>query len=73
MIFKLILLGFIIWLGYRFLARFVLPVFQLAKMTSAKMREMEQKMTGQSHPVNPGTRSKPKARDTDYIDYEEVK
>lgn len=73
MIFKIILIGFVIGMGYRILARFVLPVFQLTKMTTDRLREMERQMQEKGNPVNAGPKHNPKPLDADYIDYEEVK
>jgi hypothetical protein len=73
MILRIILIGFIIGMAYRFLARFVLPVFQLTKMTSDRLRQMERQMQEQNNAANVGTKGRPKPLDADYIDYEEVK
>jgi predicted Holliday junction resolvase-like endonuclease len=69
---KILILAFIIGIVYRVLVRFVLPVVQLTKMTSAKLREMEHRMNN-NQPVDRVTQTRSKPKDADYIDYEEVK
>ena len=59
---------------YRFLARFLLPVFQITKATSQRLREMQQQMNDMQQKTNDKNNiGDKKTKDGDYIEYEEVK
>jgi len=65
---------FFLLIGYlvlRFVLRFVIPLMRITSQTSARMREMEDRMRG-GVPEQP-QRGRPTTPKEDYIDYEEVK
>jgi len=61
---------------FRFLARFLLPVFKITRQASQHMRHMQQQMNEmqqrQQQPPPP-PKAAPRQVDGTYIDYEEVK
>jgi len=73
MIFRIILITIILTLIARFIFRFVLPVFQITRMTQDKLRRMQEEMerNQQQNQSRPNTQSR--VKEGDYIDYEEVK
>lgn len=72
MLLRVIVLVIAIVMLYRFLARFILPVFQITKLTSQRLRDMQQQMEDMQQKVNTGNHNA-KPKNGDYIDYEEVK
>ncbi len=72
MIFRIILITIILTLIARFIFRFVLPVFQITRMTQDKLRQMQEEMERtQQQQSRPNSQSR--VKEGDYIDYEEVK
>jgi len=66
-----LLLGIIL---YRFIVRFLLPLFQITKMTGSQLRRMQREMEEMQQRAD-GREQRP-AKETkrgDYIDYEEIK
>ncbi|MEO6289392.1 MAG: hypothetical protein ABIO76_05705 [Ginsengibacter sp.] len=79
-IFKLIFELFIIYLGYKLVFGFIIPVYRTTKQMKQKMNDMHQKMQQQQEQQNAGfntasrkPESSVKALPDDYIEYEEVK
>jgi hypothetical protein len=73
---KLIFQLFIIYLLYKFVFEFIIPVYRTTSQVKKKMNEMQEKMQEQQHNYNNHTNPDPqpkKNHDADYIDYEEVK
>ncbi|OJW83451.1 MAG: hypothetical protein BGO69_08225 [Bacteroidetes bacterium 46-16] len=69
---KVLITAFVIVVLYRFLTRFVFPVFKLTKQARDHMQKMQQQMQDMEQQRQQGTQhSKP--LDGDYIEYEEVK
>jgi hypothetical protein len=66
---------FIIVMAYRFLFRFVIPIFQATRVASARLRQMQQQMNDMQNKANPkpGNTAPPQMKEGDYIEYEEVK
>lgn len=67
---------FIIVMTYRFIFRFVLPIYRATKTASDRMRQMKQQMDDMQTKANTNARPSnkpPQPKDGDYIDYEEVK
>jgi len=76
MLFEILLWGFVIYLVYKFLFEFLLPVGKVARNMKQKMNEMKEQQTQQqSFNQNPSTTeaTKPKVDEKDYIDFEEIK
>lgn len=72
---KLVIIGVISYLLYRFFIRFVLPLVKLVRMTHKGLNEVKQKMQQQNSPSRRSAADKvpPRQVDGEYIDYEEVK
>ena len=76
---KLLIELFFLYLIYKIVFDFIIPVYKASKQMSQKMQDFSQKMNVQQKPTgnqptqnsNTGTRHKPK--DEDYIDFEEIK
>ncbi len=76
--FKIILWGLLIYLAYRFIFEFVVPVTKTANQLKRKMNEMQQNQAFQQHQhagsPAPEAKSSPSApKRDDYIEFEEVK
>jgi hypothetical protein len=76
--FKIILWGLLIYLAYRFIFEFVVPVTKTANQLKRKMNEMQQNQAFQQHhragSSAPEAKSAPSApKRDDYIEFEEVK
>ncbi len=76
--FKIILWGLFIYMAYRFIFEFVVPVTKTASQLKRKMTEMQQNQAFQQHqhaenpaPEANAVPSTPKK--DDYIEFEEVK
>ena len=72
----ILLWGFVIYLVYKFLFEFLLPVGKVARNMKHKMNEMKEQQTQQqSFNQNQSTTeaTKPKVDEKDYIDFEEIK
>jgi len=79
-IFKLIFELFIIYLGYKLVFGFIIPVYRTTKQMKQKMNEMQQKMQEQHEKEIAGFNSASRRQEPpvkslpeDYIEYEEVK
>ena len=71
---------FVIYILYKFIFEFIIPVYNTTKQVKQKMNEMHQQMQqNQGGPINdPFTKTQPseapkKPVHEDYIDYEEIK
>ena len=71
--FKILIWTFIIVVLYRFVTRFVLPVFKMTKTASDHMRKMQQQMQDMQQQAQQGPSRAGKHLDGDYIEYEEIK
>ena len=76
-IFKLAFELFLVYLAYKLIFEFVIPVYKTTKQMKQKMNEMHQKMQQQDsfnkeQAANSFTSQK-KVPNEDYIDYEEIK
>lgn len=76
----LIILG--IYLLYKFMVDFVIPIYNTSKRVQQQFRDMNQRAKENAQPtqnsyktssVNDPTYRQPKASSKDYIDFEEVK
>jgi len=78
--FKVLLWAFAIYMLYRFIFGFVIPVSKTASQIKQKMSEMQQQQAFQQHeyahqqeqPQQKPTDS-PTAKKDDYLDFEEIK
>jgi len=80
-IFKLLFELFLLYLAYKLIFEFIIPVYRTTKQMKQKMADLHQKMESQQRqnaasPESTGPTSSKTANKTvagDYIDYEEVK
>jgi len=76
---KLIFELFLLYLLYKFIFEFIIPVYQTTKQVKRKMNEMQETMKNQQqyqnsrHQSTQNSDSQKKDIDSEYIDYEEVK
>lgn len=80
-IFKILFELFLLYLAYKLIFEFIIPVYKTTKQMKQKMADLHQKMEQQQRqnaaaasqpgPANQKTQSKSVAGD--YIDYEEIK
>lgn len=71
MIFRFILWSILLTILFRFIIRFLIPLFRVTKVAQQKMREMQDQMDSMNQQQTPNKRSTVKSGD--YIEYEEVK
>ncbi len=80
-IFKLLFELFLLYLAYKLIFEFIIPVYKTTKQMKQKMADLNQKMESQNRQnAAPSTSANDNASKTkgktvagDYIDYEEVK
>ncbi len=77
-IFKLIGELVLIYILYKVIFDFIIPVYQTTKQVKTKMNDMHSRMQEQQHAQSSKTTQEPTKKTTavskdDYIDYEEVK
>lgn len=76
---KLIFELFLLYLLYKFIFEFIIPVYHATKQVKRKMNEMQETMKKQqdyyqnSNPTQQKPTGSSAATDSEYIDYEEVK
>ena len=77
-IFKLLFELFLLYLAYKLVFEFIIPVYRTTKQMRQKMTEMQEKMqrhqqsTAGPQPAEP-VKTSPGQVSGDYIDYEEIK
>ena len=69
---------FVIYILYKLIFEFIIPVFNTTRQMKQKMNEMHQKMQAQENPATPdaavkNTTTSQKSYADDYIEYEEIK
>lgn len=74
---RYLLIAFIIYIAYRFLFHFLIPVIRTTRQVKKGFREMHERMqqqqAGSPFQKNPETDPVPTRNNDDYIDYEEVR
>lgn len=77
MIFSLLFYGFLVYLLYRLVFYFILPIYKTTKQVKKGFREMQEKMYQQGNQQAADNLSKTKEPGNkevgDYIDFEEIK
>jgi len=79
MIFSLLFYGFLVYLLYRLVFHFIIPVYRTTKQVKKGFREMQEKMYQQNNQPFSDNSSTTKTKSTgdkqmgDYIDFEEIK
>lgn len=79
MFWRYILYAFLIYLAYRFIFHFIIPVYKATKQVKKQFREMHSRMEDhmnqqQANPQAPGPPPESRKHQAgDYIDFEEVK
>lgn len=58
---------------YRLLQKYVVPLFRITSATNDHLRKMQGQMDEINKKMNKNMHSKKSKRDSDYIDYEEIK
>ena len=70
---------FIIYMVYKLIFEFIIPIYRTTRQMKDKMNQMHQKMEGQNQSANTGKGPGAQKNETplkpshDYIDYEEIK
>lgn len=80
-IFKILFELFLLYLAYKLIFEFIIPVYKTTKQMKQKMADLHEKMENQqrqnaaaaSHPGTTAQKTQSKSVAGDYIDYEEVK
>ena len=78
-IFRLAFELFLLYLAYKFIFGFVIPLYQATKQMNNKMNNLQQKMREQEQAMRQQTQARPTAptntrpKNEEYIDYEEIK
>ncbi len=77
-IFRLIGELFVIYILYKVIFDFIIPVYKTTKQVKTKMNDLHSRMQEQQHTKSPQATQEPTKKPTsvskdDYIDYEEVK
>lgn len=80
-IFKLLFELFLLYLAYKLIFEFIIPVYKTTKQMKQKMADLHEKMENQQRQTastpqtnSPGTaKTQSKSVAEDYIDYEEIK
>ena len=78
MYFRILFILFALYILYRFLFDFLLPVYRASKRVHRQFQDMQDQMNGQSNPNQTDfTSSEPPSKSAsvkkDYIDFEEIK
>ena len=77
-VFKILLYAFLIYLGYKIIFQFIIPVYRTTRQVRKQFREMNERMN--EYARQQGEHSAPqkepqttKAKPGDYIEFEEIK
>jgi len=73
MLLRIITWGILIVVLYRFLARYILPIFHITRMAGDHLQKMQKQMEQMDQKNSTGNTSSQRVNKGDYIDYEEVK
>ncbi|MBS1687884.1 MAG: hypothetical protein JSS96_04120 [Bacteroidetes bacterium] len=73
MLLRIITWGILIVVLYRFLARYILPIFHITRMAGDHLQKMQKQMEQMDQKNNPVHNNSQRVNKGDYIDYEEVK
>ncbi len=72
MLLRILFWGFILFMVFRFIFRFVFPILQITKTARDRLQQMQKQMEEMQHKSNP-PQQKSTTKEGDYIDYEELK
>ncbi|MBS1620348.1 MAG: hypothetical protein JST10_13950 [Bacteroidetes bacterium] len=79
MILRLLLYAFLIYLLYKIVFNFIIPVYKTSRQIKKGFRDVHQRMSEQmnskkQYPASPEPKAaNPKSKAEDYIDFEEIK
>jgi hypothetical protein len=77
MIFYIFFYGFLAYLLYKLVFKFILPIYRTTKQVRRSFRDMQDQMNQHTNPYGNASRPEPQPGSTankgDYIDFEEVK
>jgi uncharacterized membrane protein (DUF106 family) len=68
---RVITIIFVIGILVRLVSRYILPIFQMTSMARERMKQMQEQMNAMQ-PKATESQNKPKVKEGDYIDYEEI-
>jgi uncharacterized membrane protein (DUF106 family) len=68
---RIILFAIVVYMVYKFVRRFLMPIMKMTRMTQNHLNDMRQKMEHMEQKQNNHQSSR--RVDGDYIDYEEIK
>lgn len=72
--FKYLFWAIAIYFLVRFIFNFVIPVYRATRQMKGQVREFQERMQGQTPPPDfEQQQAKPKVKEGDYIDFEEIK
>ena len=77
-IFKILLYAFLIYLGYKIIFQFIIPVYRTTRQVKKQFREMNERMNeyARQQEEQSAPQKEPqttKAKPGDYIEFEEIK
>ena len=75
---KYFIWAIIIWILYRIIVNFIIPIFRVTSAAKSQMRQMQEQMNAMNDKMNdqpkqPQQQQRTVQKEGDYIDYEEVK
>jgi hypothetical protein len=78
MIFKILFYGFLLYLAYRLIFNFIIPIYKTTKQVKRSFRDMQEQMHQHADPYHQRQNDTPTPKTAsgktgDYIDFEEVK
>jgi hypothetical protein len=79
MIFKILFYGFLLYLAYRLIFNFIIPIYKTTKQVKRSFRDMQEQMQQRTDQYyqqpqnNASTQKAANGSKGDYIDFEEVK
>ena len=79
MIFKILFYGFLLYLAYKLIFNFIIPIYKTTRQVKRSFRDMQEQMQQRTDPYyqqpqnNASTQKASNGNKGDYIDFEEVK
>jgi hypothetical protein len=79
MIFKILFYGFLLYLAYRLIFNFIIPIYRTTKQVKKSFRDMQEQMHHHTDPYyqqsqnNTSAQKSANGKTGDYIEFEEVK
>ena len=70
---SMIIWTIVLFLIFRFLIKYVLPLVRITKVMGGRLRQMQDQANSNGQKVDAKQTTTPRANKNDYIDYEEIK